>query len=559
MRALAKAQAYLAAHPYLAELYVIHRRHATIPARALATAARLPDVEAIVDGDVRITYAELGQEIVRATQAAMAAGIQPGDRVAIWASNGHRWIIAALGVLGAGGVLVPLNTRFKGAEAAYALGVTKARTLFTETEFLGHDYAAMLRTWLAGTGRALPQLSKVVVLAGDAGSDTSWEEYLAAGASVGEDAARDRIRQLSGDDLADVMFTSGTTGRPKGAMATHGQILRLYEAWIEIVGLRERDRYLIVTPFFHTFGYKAGWVAAIMHGATIVSMREFDTSALLELVQQERIAFLPGPPTLLHDILESPGRDRCDLSSLRTTIIGAADVPVELIRRLRSEMSFQAIITGYGLTETNGPASMSRPGDDPDTIANFSGLAMPGTELTVVDPDGGEVARGEPGEIVIRGHHVTVGYLDDPEATAAAIEADRWLHTGDLGIMDDRGYVKVTGRLKDMFIVGGFNAYPAEIENLFLAHEKISEIGVVGVPDERLGEVGAAFVVPRAGATLEPRELIAWARDRMANYKVPRYLEICEALPRNALGKVLKADLRQRHVPSPAVHDEPDP
>jgi acyl-CoA synthetase (AMP-forming)/AMP-acid ligase II len=534
-------------------------RPVSIPARALASAERLPDVEAIVDGNVRITYAELGEEIVRATQAAMAAGIQPGDRVAIWASNGHRWIIAALGVLGAGGVLVPLNTRFKGAEAADVLGVTKARILLTETEFLGHDYAAMLRTWLAENGGALPQLSEVVVLSGDAGSDTSWEEYLAAGARVAEDAARDRIGQVSGDDLADVMFTSGTTGRPKGAMATHGQILRLYEAWIEIVGLRERDRYLIVTPFFHTFGYKSGWVAAIMRGATIVSMRVFDVSALLEVVRQERIAFLPGPPTLLHDILESPGRERVDLASLRTTIIGAADVPVKLIRRLRSETTIQTIITGYGLTETNGPASMSRPGDDADTIANFSGLAMPGTELKVAGPDGGEAARGQPGEIVIRGYHVTVGYLDDPDATAAPTDADGWLHTGDLGIMDDRGYVKITGRIKDMFIVGGFNAYPAEIENLFLAHEKISEIAVVGVPDHRLGEVGAAFVVPRAEATLEPKKLIAWARDRMANYKVPRYVEICEALPRNALGKVLKADLRQRHIPSPAVHDEPDP
>jgi HIP---CoA ligase len=519
---------------------------ASIGARALAAARRFSDVEAIVDGDVRISYARLGQEVVRSTRAAMNAGVKPGDRASIWAPNGHRWIIAALGVLGAGGVLVPLSTRFKGEEAAYVLGKAGARMLFTDNGFLGTDYPAMLRGWLRQAGQALPELRDVVVLEGEAGPDASWTDYLAGGEQVSEGAARDRIGQVAGDDLSDIMFTSGTTGRPKGAMSTHAQVLRLYETWNAIVGLREDDRYLVVNPFFHSFGYKSGWVAAIMRGATVVPMAVFDVARMAELVQRERITFLPGPPTLLAELLRFRDRDRFDLSSLRLTVTGAADVPVELIKRLRSETTFETIITGYGLTETNGPAAICRPDDDPDTIASFCGRAIPGTELKIAGPGGSELPRGEPGEIMVRGYHVMAGYLDDTAGTAAAVDADGWLHTGDIGVMDERGYLKVTGRMKDMYSVGGFNAYPAEIENVLLGNADVAHVAVIGVPDERLGEVGMAFVVPRAGGALTPEGLIGWARGRLANYKVPRYVEFCDGLPTNAVGKVAKDELRQR-------------
>jgi acyl-CoA synthetase (AMP-forming)/AMP-acid ligase II len=275
-------------------------------------------------------------------------------------------------------------------------------------------------------------------------------------------------------------------------------------------------------------------------------MPVFDVPAVLEKVQAERITVLPGPPTLLSGILEFPDRDRYDLSSLRLTVTGAAVVPVELIRRLRSEMTFETIITGYGLTETTGTVSMCRYDDDPETIANFSGRAIPDTELRIVDEHGNEVPRGEPGEVVTRGYHLMKGYFGDDEETAATIDADGWLHTGDIGVMDERGYIRITDRLKDMYIVGGFNAYPAEIEGLLLEHEKIAQVAVVGVPDARMGEVGMAFVVPRAGAALDADEVIAWARDHMANYKVPRFVEICTELPVNANGKVVKYELRER-------------
>jgi acyl-CoA synthetase (AMP-forming)/AMP-acid ligase II len=263
-------------------------------------------------------------------------------------------------------------------------------------------------------------------------------------------------------------------------------------------------------------------------------------------VQSERITVLPGPPTLLSGILEFPDRDAYDLSSLRLTVTGAAVVPVELIRRLRTEMTFETIITGYGLTETSGTVSMCRYDDDPETIANFSGRAIPDTELKVIGPDGQEMPRNEPGEIVTRGYHIMVGYFGDPEETAETIDGDGWLHTGDIGIMDERGYIRVTDRLKDMYIVGGFNAYPAEIENLLLGNDKISQAAVVGVPDERMGEVGMAFVVPRPGTTIDPDEVVQWSREHMANYKVPRYVEVCDVLPVNANGKVVKYELRER-------------
>jgi acyl-CoA synthetase (AMP-forming)/AMP-acid ligase II len=275
-------------------------------------------------------------------------------------------------------------------------------------------------------------------------------------------------------------------------------------------------------------------------------MAVFDVPAVMAKVQEERITFLPGPPTLLFGLLEFPKRDEYDLSSLRTTVTGAAVVPVELIKRLRTEMAFETIITGYGLTETSGTVSMCRYDDDPETIANFSGRAIPDTELKVVGPDGEEMPRNEPGEIVTRGYHIMVGYFGDPEETAEAIDADGWLHTGDIGIMDERGYIRVTDRLKDMYIVGGFNAYPAEIENLLLGNDKISQAAVVGVPDERMGEVGMAFVVPRPGTNIDPDEVVAWSREHMANYKVPRRVEVVDALPLNASGKVLKYDLRDR-------------
>jgi acyl-CoA synthetase (AMP-forming)/AMP-acid ligase II len=369
---------------------------------------------------------------------------------------------------------------------------------------------------------------------------------MAAGQAVPEAEAQRRIDAIRPDDLSDLIFTSGTTGRPKGVMITHGQSVRVYDAWTDVIGLRAGDRYLIVNPFFHAFGYKAGWMSCILRGATIVPFKVFEVPKVLEMVAKERITVLPGPPTLLQGILDFPERSSYDLSSLRLTVTGAAAVPVKLVERLRDEMTFETIITGYGLTESTGTTAMCRHDDDPETIANWSGRAIPDTELRIVDEQGHELPRGEPGEVVTRGYHVMRGYFEEPEETAKAIDAEGWLHTGDIGVMDDRGYVRITDRKKDMFIVGGFNAYPAEIESLLLGDDRIAQAAVVGIPDDRLGEVGMAFVVPRPGQSLDAEDVIAWAREHMANYKVPRGVEIVDALPLNASGKVLKYELRAR-------------
>jgi acyl-CoA synthetase (AMP-forming)/AMP-acid ligase II len=272
----------------------------------------------------------------------------------------------------------------------------------------------------------------------------------------------------------------------------------------------------------------------------------FDVPTTLQRIAAERVSMLPGPPTLFQSILDHPDRDHYELSSLRLAVTGAAAVPVEMIRRMREELTFKTILTAYGLTEACGVVTVSTPDDDLETIANFSGKAIPDTEVRIVDDDGREVRRGEAGEVIARGYNVMRGYLDDPEETAKAIDSEGWLHTGDVGDMDERGYIRITDRKKDMFIVGGFNAYPAEIEGMFLRHPAVAQVAVVGVPDQRMGEVGMAFVVVRPGQAISPDELIAWSRDEMANYKVPRHVRIVDTLPLNASGKVLKYELRQQ-------------
>ena len=530
----------------------IDEEYVSVPRLVRAGAERFPDLEAIVDGDRRITYPALADLALRATRAAMAAGVGPGDRAAIWAPNGADWIVAALGILGAGGVLVPCNTRFKGPEAAFVLGRSGARLLCTVTDFLGTDYPAMLRAALAASGDALPDLGTIVALdrpgpdAGAAPADgvTDWAAFLAAGEAVPEAEALARIAAVRGDDLADIMFTSGTTGRPKGAMATHAQNLRVYEVWSEVVGLRAGDRYLVVNPFFHGFGYKAGWLSAFMRGATVVPMPVFDVPAVLERVQTERITVLPGPPTLLSGILEHPARDDYDLSSLRLTVTGAAAVPVELIRRLRSEMTFETIITGYGLTETTGTVSMCRYDDDPETIANFSGRAIPDTELRIVDPTGRELPPGEPGEVVTRGYHLMPGYYADPEATAATIDADGWLHTGDIGHVDADGFWYVVDRLKELIKYKGFQVPPAELEALLLTHPAVADCAVIGVPDEEAGELPKAFVVLKPGAEVSTEDLQEFVAGHVASYKQIRIVEFTEAIPKSPSGKILRRLLR---------------
>ncbi|MGW0751635.1 FadD3 family acyl-CoA ligase [Streptomyces sp. NPDC002587] len=525
-------------------------RWGSIAGLVRAAAARYAGREAVVDGRVRISYAQLGERVERAAAACLAAGVGPGDRVAVWAPNTPEWIVSALGAVCAGAVLVPLNTRFKGTEAAYVLQRSRARLLFVTGTFLGTSYVASLRraaTEGPGTGPlpGLPHLEQVVVLAEDAPeSFRSWKEFLADGDRVPARAVRERAETIRPDDPSDIIFTSGTTGSPKGAVITHAQSLRCYAVWSELAGLREGDRYLIVNPFFHTFGYKAGIIACLMRGATMVPQPVFNVDTVLANIAAERISVLPGPPTLHQSLLDHPRRDRHDLSALRLVVTGAAVVPLRLVERLRGELHIATVLTAYGLSEAGGIVTMCRRGDPAEVIAATSGRPIPGTEVRIAGPDGGALPAGTAGEVWVRGHHVMRGYFEDPAETAAAVTPGGWLRTGDVGVLDAGGNLRITDRIKDMFIVGGFNAYPAEIEQLIGLHPDIADVAVVGVPDPRLGEVGKAYAVRRPGSTLTADDLIAWSRREMANYKVPRAVEFVTELPRNASGKVLKRELR---------------
>ncbi|MEU0369826.1 FadD3 family acyl-CoA ligase [Streptomyces sp. NPDC006283] len=508
----------------------------SIPELVRSAARRHGEREAVVDGRTRVSYEELGERVERAAAACIASGLRKGDRVAIWAPNTLEWIVCALGAVSAGGVLVPLNTRFKGSEAAYVLRRSRARLLFITGTFLGTSYVASLRR----SDVELPDLEQVVVLADSAPEDyRTWKDFLAGGDGVGAARVRERAGTVTADDPSDIMFTSGTTGRPKGAVITHAQTLRCYDLWSELAGLREGDRYLIVNPFFHTFGYKAGIIACLTRGATMIPQSVFNVDTVLANIAAERISVLPGPPTLHQALLDHPARDRHDLSALRLVVTGAAVVPLRLVERLRGELRIATVLTAYGLSEASGIVTMCRRGDDPATIAATSGRAIPGTEVRVHAP-----AQGEPGEVLVRGHNVMRGYFEDPDATTEAITPEGWLRTGDVGVLDASGNLRITDRIKDMFIVGGFNAYPAEIEQLLGLHPDVADVAVIGVPDARLGEVGKVYAVRRPGSTLTADDLIAWSRREMANYKVPRQVEFVDSLPRNASGKVLKTELR---------------
>ena len=510
----------------------------TVPAAVARAAGEFGDAEAVADplagpDGVRLSYRELDERVRAVTGALIDAGVGPGDRVALWAPNGWQWVLIALGTLGAGAALVPVSTRFTGPEALDVIGRAGARALFVAGGFLGVDRLGALRAAAAEDDGALDRLALVVRL------PEEWDAFVRAGS---EAEARKRAGTVRPGDVSDIMFTSGTTGRSKGAMTSHERTLGVARAWADCARLGPGDRYLVVNPFFHTFGFKAGILACLVSGAALVPQAVFDAGEAMRLAEAERITVLPGAPTIYQMILDHPERAARDLSSLRLAVTGAADVPVALVERMRRELSFETVLTAYGLTEAV-VATMCRPGDPPEVVSATSGRAAAGFEVKI----------GRSDEILLRGPNLMLGYLDDPDATKAAIDDDGWLRTGDAGRLDEAGYLTITGRLKDMYICGGFNVYPAEVEQVLARLDGVAESAVIGVPDPRLGEVGRAYLVPRPGHALDAADVLAFCRERLANYKVPRQVEFRDALPRNPSGKVLKRLL------SPGGTTPPDP
>ncbi|GCE39756.1 3-[(3aS,4S,7aS)-7a-methyl-1,5-dioxo-octahydro-1H-inden-4-yl]propanoyl:CoA ligase [Rhodococcus sp. USK10] len=506
----------------------------TIPSAVIHAARAYGELPAVSDGDVRLTFTQLHDHVRDFAAALCSQGVRPGDHVAVWSPNTYHWVVAALGIHYAGATLVPINTRYTAPETLDILERTKTTALVVAGNFLGTDRYASLRD--ESSTLDLPTVVRVPVDGGDAPTPgvVDFDDFLALADEDTRAEADARAAAVSPDDVSDVMFTSGTTGRSKGVMSAHRQSVGIARAWGECAEVTSDDNYLIINPFFHTFGYKAGFLVCLLNGVTVVPMAVFDVPKVMATVHDEQITVLPGAPTIFQSILDHPDRPKYDLSSLRVAITGAAAVPVALVERMQSELSFDAVLTAYGQTEAV-VVTMCRTDDDPVTVSTTSGRAIPGMEVRI----------GDHGEILVRGENVMLGYLDDPESTAKTIDADGWLHTGDVGTLDDRGYVDITDRLKDMYISGGFNVYPAEVENALARLDGVAESAVIGVPDQRMGEVGRAFVVAKAGTALAEDDVIAFCKERLANFKVPRSVRFVDSLPRNPSGKVMKNVLRE--------------
>jgi HIP---CoA ligase len=493
----------------------------TIPAILRAAAERYGDKPAFVEDGRTLSYADLHDRVREMARRYVSHGLGVGERVVVWGPNSIEWAIAALATTYAGATLVPANSRYTGHEVADLVDRTGATTVMVADGFLGRSQIQELRAAsdivsVRALGR-LPELSL----------DHRAEERHVREATIDEVEAR--ADAVSPDDMADILFTSGTTGRPKGAMSAHRQTIGVARAWAELGGVSADDRYLVVNPFFHSFGYKIGIVVGLLTGATLYPVATFDLDQTMALIESERISLLPGAPTIYQSLLAASGRAERDLSSLRLAVTGAAVVPVVLIERMRDELAIDNVVTAFGMTEAV-VVTMCREGDSAETVATTCGRAIPGMKTRIADD----------GELLVKGDYVMLGYLDDPAATAEAIDADGWLHTGDVGVLDEQGNLRITDRLKDMYISGGFNVYPAEVEQTLMRMDGIQDVAVVGVPDERMGEVGKAYVVGTASAD----EVIAFAKERLANFKVPRMVEAIDVLPRNLSGKVLKNELR---------------
>lgn len=534
----------------------------TIPALLAYATERFPDREAVVDGDTRLSFDELSAQVRSVATGLIARGVKPGEPVAIWAPNNYRWVVAALAAAAIGAPMVPLNSRYRGIEAHEILRRAKVKALFAAEGFLNTDYPAMLAEGAAQLGftdealivSGLPELATIIYLPSDVSGSMqaaatsapvllSWDELTALGSTVDPAEVASRAEAVQAHDVADIVFTSGTTGRSKGVVSAHRQTLGVAVAWAEGAQVGPDDRYLIISPFSHTFGYKVGILVCLATGATIYPMSVFDLDETVRLLREERITVLPGAPTIHQSILDHPQRPDPSELSWRLAVLGSAMVPARLLERLREEMKVEQVTTAYGLSEAV-VVTMCGLDDSHGTISNTCGVPIAGFEIRIVDLDGNELPAGTAGEILLRGENVMIGYLDDQEATNNAIDSEGWLHTGDMGVFNDHGYLSIVDRIKDMFTVGGFNVYPAEVEKTISSLHGVVASAVVGQPDERMGEVARAYVEVLPDAALTAEQVIAHCKRWLANYKVPRTVEITERLPRNATGKILKRELR---------------
>ncbi|MGW3646205.1 AMP-binding protein [Streptomyces sp. NPDC000878] len=509
----------------------------TIGANLDRAVARWPDREALVDvpSGRRWTYAQFAAGVDELAYALIASGIAVGDRVGIWAINCPEWVLVQYATARIGAVMVNINPAYRTHEVEYVLNQAGISLLFASLRHKASDYRAMVDEVRGGC----PQLRETVYI-----GDPSWDALIARGTPV-------PFPELSCDDPINIQYTSGTTGFPKGATLSHHNILNNGYFVGELIAYTERDRVCVPVPFYHCFGMVMGNLAATSHGACIViPAPSFEPAATLRAVAQERCTSLYGVPTMFIAELALPDFPSYDLSSLRTGIMAGSPCPVEVMKRVVAEMHMAEVSIAYGMTETSPVSLQTRRDDDLEHRTGTVGRVLPHIEVKVVEPaTGATQPRGGAGELCTRGYSVMLGYWQQPEKTAESVDADCWMHTGDLAVMREDGYVEIVGRIKDMIIRGGENIYPREIEEFLYGHPKIADVQVVGVPHERYGEEVLACVIPRASTEpLTLAELRAFCEGRLAHYKIPSRLQVLDAFPMTVSGKVRKVELRERYA-----------
>jgi fatty-acyl-CoA synthase len=509
------------------------------------TVARVPDSDALVSvhQDLRYTYAEFDERVNRVARGMLAAGLARGDRLGVWSPNRVEWALVQFATAKIGVILVNINPSYRVNELEYALGHSGCRWLLAAQECRGSDYVSMV----AAVRASLPALERTIFFDTD-----DWGD-LAEGASSlaeGEDALRARMAELEFDDPINIQYTSGTTGFPKGATLSHHNILNNGYFVAGLLNYTEADRVCIPVPLYHCFGMVMGNLGATNHGACMVYPAEvFNAEATLRACAQERCTSLFGVPTMFIAELDHPRFPEFHLRSLRTGIMAGSPCPIEVMKRVMNDMGITEMSIAFGMTETSPVTTQVRTDDTLENRCETVGQVMPHMEIKVIDPTTGYTQpRGEPGEFLARGYSVMRGYWNDPERTADAIDASRWMHTGDLATMDEEGYIRVVGRSKDMVIRGGENVYPREVEEFLYTHPEIADVQVIGVPDERYGEELMAWVIRREGATLTEAGVREFCGDRIAHYKVPRYVKLVDSFPMTVTGKVQKYRMREAAI-----------
>lgn len=521
------------------------------------TASTYPDNEAIIFEDQRISYRELQKRVDQLAKGLLALGIQKGDKVALWISNRPEFIFAKFAIAKIGAVMVPLNTRYKSHEIEYILKHSDSTTLIMMDKFLGIDFISLIMEVFPELPNSqpgqlhsgkLPLLRNVICL-GDRKYDgiMRLEDIMRTKSrEIKDEHLQERQLSVKQDDVVNLPYTAGTTGFPKGVMLTHYGILRHMNNNANLLQITGKDRYIVYLPIFHVFGSIVNVAMAVIRGACLILQEYFDPGESLKLIEKERATVIMGVPTMYTMQLDHKDFEKFDLTSLRTGEIGASSIPVELVKSVIKKMGVKGLTSGYGMTEASSSISLTAIGDPLELIANTVGKPFPDTEIRIGDPKTGEtLPTGKEGEFLIRGYHIMKGYYKDPEATAKAIDKEGWLHTGDLGIKMENGYFKFVGRLKEMYIAGGFNVYPPEIESFLFTYPKIKQAYVIGVPDRVMGEVGMAFVELKEGVTCTQEEIIDYCKGKIANFKIPKYFEFVKDLPMTASGKIQKFKLKE--------------